>query len=122
MKYLLIVIVLLLLAAPVVADRLTYIERYPFLGRCLVAKMTITSPSEMMVFYNCGTSASMYELVTSGAYRMKEDGSLLIDSPTTFRLGGPDGHELWLSDPNRNGLSGDETPMPRPAETLNPST
>jgi hypothetical protein len=116
-KYLLFVLIVLFLVAPAGAERMTYAERWPWLSQCLVAKVAVTGPAEMMVFYNCGTSAGMYELVTSGAYRLKDDGSLLIDFPLTYRLCGADGRETWLSDPNRNGLSGDEVPMPQPTQT-----
>jgi hypothetical protein len=117
MKYLALALLVLFLVAPAGAERLTYAERWPWLSRCLVAKVAITDADTAMVFYQCFTSAAKYELVTSGAFRVKDDGSLLIDGPTTYRLCGADGYETWLSDPDRNGLSGDEVPMSAPTST-----
>lgn len=117
MKYLLLGLLLLILVAPAGAERMTYVERWPWLSRCLAAKVVITDADTAMVFYQCFTSAAKYELVTSGPYDFTGSGDLRLQPPTVYHLCGADGRETWLSDPQADGLSGNETPRPQPTAT-----
>jgi hypothetical protein len=109
--------IVLLLTVPAGAERLTPAERWPWLAQCLVAKLVIDDSQQIVVYYNCGSKSSTYELATWGPYRLRDDGSLLIGLPTLYRLGGADGRETWLTDPAADSLNGNETPEPSPTAT-----
>jgi hypothetical protein len=116
-RLLLAAVTILLLTMPASAERLTPAERWPWLAQCLVAKVLINGPDTIMAYYQCSTKSTQYEMATSGAYRLKEDGSLLIYPPTLYRLCGADGREVWLKDPAADGINGNETPEPAPTAT-----
>lgn len=103
---------LILLATPLSASGPpSMLQSYPYLDKCLVAMIEPMNADYSSVFYDCGTSLRVYEMVTLVPTKV-EATTVLFDRPIAYVMHDQTGNPVKLNDPAQDGLNGNETVVP----------
>lgn len=90
----------------------TYKDRYSYLDRCNVATVRDMGSNVLGINYNCGTPSIEFEKKTLAAYRVDKNNRVIINNPYRYDLLEDDGSYTEYSDPEQDGLNGNEITVP----------
>ena len=100
---------LLLIVSPLSASNM--LDSYPYLDKCLVARIETVDASYVSIFYDCQTASRKYEMITL-VPTIVSGNAVLLERPISYVLLDRMGRYIILDDPAQDGLNNNEIVTP----------